>query len=106
MHFPPTPKGGDWIFFSISTLGNSFLRLFSLNKNYMENQARYGNSKRFEKEIQFEKGKSIIYKYDCSEMEEEAFAQALEKAKKSNPKTMKNFLYALHNNWCVSETTV
>jgi hypothetical protein len=29
-------------------------------------------------------------------MEEEAFAQALEEAQRTNPKTMKEFLFALH----------
>jgi hypothetical protein len=62
----------------------------------MEDQANYGKEQKLKKEIQFEKGKAIIFEYDCTQMEEEAFAQALENAKKANPKTMKEFLYALH----------
>jgi hypothetical protein len=63
----------------------------------MEDQPHYGKSKRLKKKIEFENGKAIYFEYDCSEMEEEAFAEALEKANQTNPRTMKDFLNALHN---------
>jgi hypothetical protein len=62
----------------------------------MEDRASYGKERRLKKEITFENGKAIIFEYDCTQMEEEAFAQALENAQKSHPKTMKEFLYSLH----------
>jgi hypothetical protein len=63
----------------------------------MEDTPNYGKRKKLKKEIQFEEGKSLIFEYDSSEMEEEAFARALEEAQRTKPKSMKEFLFALHN---------
>ena len=63
----------------------------------MEDQANYGKLKRQKKEFQFENGKAIIFEYDSNEIEEEAFAQALENANSENPKNMKEFLIQFYH---------